>query len=111
MPALTMSPAEIAALNCVPLTNVVTRLFPPHRTTEPLTKLVPLTVSVNAELPATTEFGLILVIVAAIPGLEILPRVPPVESTTYRHRRRKKMIRNPGNSSKPGIAVSLASAL
>ena len=46
------SEAGMAAVNCVLLTNVVVRLEPFTRTMEPLTKLLPFTVSVIAALPA-----------------------------------------------------------
>ena len=52
-----MSAAVIAAVNCVALTNVVVRELPFHRTTELLTKLLPVTVSVNAPEPALAVFG------------------------------------------------------
>ena len=52
VPAAAMSLAGIAAVSCVALTNVVVRAAPFHCTTEPETKLLPLTVSVNAGPPA-----------------------------------------------------------
>ena len=57
VPATAMSAAAIAAVNRVELTNVLVRAAPFQRTLEPLTKLVPLTVSVNAGPPAATLFG------------------------------------------------------
>src|SRR5262249_32725184 len=54
------SEAGMAAFNCVLLTNVVVRLEPLTCTTEPLMKLLPLTVSVMAALPAWTLLGEIL---------------------------------------------------
>ena len=51
------SDAGMAALSWVLLTNVVVRVEPLTCTTEPLTKLPPLTVSVNAPLPAVVLLG------------------------------------------------------
>jgi hypothetical protein len=65
VPATAMSAAMIAAVTCVLLTNVLVRLEPFHCTVDVLTKLVPLTVSVNAAPPAVAEAGLRLVIVGA----------------------------------------------
>jgi hypothetical protein len=50
--------ALMAAVNCVELTNVVTRDSPFHSTTELDTKPLPFTVSVNAGPPVTAEIGL-----------------------------------------------------
>lgn len=61
-PTLAKSLAGRAAVNCVALTNVVARSAPFQRTTAPLTKLEPLTVNVNALLPAIVAFGFKLVI-------------------------------------------------
>ena len=41
VPVVTISVAGIKAVSCVPLTNVVVRLEPFHRTIEPFTKSVP----------------------------------------------------------------------
>src|SRR4030095_15012844 len=57
VPAVAMSLAGIAAVSCVPFTNVVLRAAPFHCTTEPETKLLPLTVSVNAGPPAVALLG------------------------------------------------------
>jgi len=57
VPAMAMSAAEIEAVSCVAETKDVGRSLPFHRTTAPLTKLAPLTVSVNAP-PAVIEAGL-----------------------------------------------------
>lgn len=65
VPAVAMSEAGIAAVNCVALTNVVVRALPFHCTIEALVKFVPLTVKVNATPPATPELGLIAVVVGA----------------------------------------------
>ena len=80
VPAAAISAVAIEAVNWVALTKVVVRLDPPHCTAEPLTKFVPLTVSVNPELPAVVDEGLRLVIVGAAGGLivkvwafEVLP--------------------------------------
>ena len=51
------SDAGIAAVSCVLLTKVVVRFAPLTRTTEPLMKLLPLTVSVNPPLPASVLLG------------------------------------------------------
>jgi hypothetical protein len=56
-PAEATSEAETAAVSCVPLTNVVTRLEPFTCTTELFTKFEPFTVSVKAPLPATIVAG------------------------------------------------------
>ena len=63
VPAAAMSEAGIAAVTCVALTKLVVRLEPFHCTADPLTKLVPLTVSVMAKPPAVANEGLKLVIV------------------------------------------------
>ena len=79
VPAVAMSGAGTAAINCVALTNVVVRATPFHCTTAPVTKPEPLTVSVNAALPAIavvcpsdprTGTGLLIVNVS---GLEVPP--------------------------------------
>src|SRR5207247_3518824 len=53
-PAVATSLAPMAALSCVAPTKVVARAAPFHCTVEPATKFVPLTVRVNAPLPAAT---------------------------------------------------------
>jgi hypothetical protein len=63
VPAVAMSDAGIAAVNCVGETYVVVRFDPFQRTTELDTKLVPFTVNVNALPPAAAEVGLMLVVV------------------------------------------------
>jgi hypothetical protein len=60
LPDEATSLAETVAVSCVLLTNVVLRLEPFTRTTEPETKLLPLRISVNAALPALTLDGEIL---------------------------------------------------
>ena len=57
MPAIARSAAVIAARRRVALTNVVVRALPFHCTTEPATKLVPLTTRVNAAPPAFALVG------------------------------------------------------
>ena len=52
LPTAAISLARIAAVNCVALTNVVTLSTPLNRTTELLSKLMPLTVKGNARSPA-----------------------------------------------------------
>ena len=52
LPATAISAAGIAAVSWVALTKVVVRFAPFQRTTEPLTKLLPFTVSVKAGPPA-----------------------------------------------------------
>jgi len=63
VPAAAMSAAVIAAVNWVEETKVVVRSAPFQRTTDPETKFVPFTVSVNAAPPAVREDGLRLVVV------------------------------------------------
>jgi hypothetical protein len=58
MPSAAMSVAGIVAVSCVGETNVVARAAPFQFTVEVLTKLVPLTVSVAAGLPAAAADGL-----------------------------------------------------
>jgi len=58
--ATARSDEGIAAVSCVLLTKVVVRFEPLTRTTELLTKLLPLTVSVNPEVPAVALLGEIL---------------------------------------------------
>jgi hypothetical protein len=58
VPAVAMSEAGMAAVNCIAETNVVVRLDPFHCTTELLSKLLPFTVRVNAAPPAVAELGL-----------------------------------------------------
>ena len=60
-PGSAMSAAGIAAVNCVALIYVVTRSEPFHLTTDPLIKLAPLTVRVNADPPAVALEGFRLV--------------------------------------------------
>jgi hypothetical protein len=62
-PAFATSTAVRSAVTLVVLTKVVDRALPLNLTVEPLTKLVPSTVRVNAAAPAETLAGLILVTV------------------------------------------------
>ena len=57
VPVEAMRVAGTAAVSCPALTKVVTSGLPFQVTWLPLVKLVPLTVSVNAAVPATAEFG------------------------------------------------------
>src|SRR5205823_9701287 len=57
VPAAATSAAAMAAVSCVALTNVVVRVAPFHLTVLPLTKPVPVTVSVKAALPAAVLVG------------------------------------------------------
>jgi hypothetical protein len=58
VPGVTMSDAAIDAINRVEEIKVVARPDPFQRTTEPLTKLLPSTVSEKAEPPAAVDAGL-----------------------------------------------------
>ncbi len=72
-----MSAAEIVAVNCVALTNVVGRGDPFQFTiVAPLTKPVPFTVSVNAAAPAVRAAGLRLVMA----GTRLIVKVAPPEA-------------------------------
>ena len=57
VPAAAISLAEIAACNWAPLTNVVARSAPFHRTTELDVKLLPFTVRTRLGAPARAVFG------------------------------------------------------
>ncbi len=63
VPAVATSLAGIAAVSWVLETKVVVRSLPFQRTTEPLTKFVPVMTRVNPPLPATAVAGLMTVIV------------------------------------------------
>src|SRR5947208_1866293 len=52
-----MSEAGMLAVSCVELTKVVVRAAPFHSTVAPVTKFVPLAVSVKAGPPAVAELG------------------------------------------------------
>jgi hypothetical protein len=57
VPGVAMSAAVIAAVSCVRLTNVVGRAAPFQRTTDEVTKFVPVTVRVKGAPPARALFG------------------------------------------------------
>jgi hypothetical protein len=57
VPSLSISLARMPALNCVELTNVVFRGFPPKYTVAPGTKSAPLTCKVNGAAVATVKGG------------------------------------------------------
>jgi hypothetical protein len=89
VPAAAMSAAVIAACKLVLETNVVVRALPFHCTVEEDTKLVPVTVSVNAAPPATAELGLTdstvgagLLIVSVNAVLDVPPPGAGVEMVT-----------------------------
>jgi hypothetical protein len=63
VPAEAMAAAGIVAVNCMELTNVAATAVPPKLTTEEERKFAPLTVRVNAGLPATLLVGDIVEIV------------------------------------------------
>lgn len=83
VPADAISAAEISAVSCVALTNVVARAELFQLTTEPLTKFVPVTVRVNPlTLHDATEFACVVEDVAEVTvGAAIVngvcPEVPP----------------------------------
>src|SRR5215470_7844141 len=60
-PGLGMFAEVILAVNCVALPNVVGRLLPLIRTTDELTKPLPVTIRSKSGLPACTVVGLIIV--------------------------------------------------
>jgi len=66
MPLFNTIGAVMAAVNVLEFTNVVTGALAPKLTCAPLTKFWPLTVSVNALLPAVTEAGDRLVMEGAL---------------------------------------------
>jgi hypothetical protein len=81
VPALVMSAAEIAADNCVALMKVVVRAAPFQFTTDPFTKPVPVTVRLNAAVPAVALDGARPLIVGT--GFNRVS-VPPVPVTLAR---------------------------
>jgi hypothetical protein len=83
-PAVARRLAGTVAVRLVVLTNVVVNAVLPHCTVAPETKFVPVTVRVNAALPAVTESEERPVIVGA-PGALIVndaPKDAPAESVT-----------------------------
>jgi hypothetical protein len=71
VPAAATSVAGIAAVSWVELTNVVVLSEPFQRTTEPATKFVPFTVSVNAPSPTNRLVGDTLVVVGTGFGIRL----------------------------------------
>ena len=71
VPGEATSVAGIAAVSWELLTNVVVRFEPFHLPVEPETKLVPLTVKVEAGLPAGTVLGLMLVSTGAAAAVTV----------------------------------------
>lgn len=65
LPLLAISASGMDAVSCVELVNVVVRAVPLNLTVEPLTKFVPLIVSVNVDPPASAFAGEIVVMVGA----------------------------------------------
>jgi len=86
-PAVAMSSAGIVAFNWVEDTKVVGRSFVFHCTTESVTKLLPLTISVKAAPPAGRDVGLMLKIAGAGGLLIVKDRggveVPPSGAGLY----------------------------
>ena len=81
LPGVAMSAAVIAACSCVLETKVVVRSTPFQRTVEtPLTKLVPLTVSVKAGPPAVVDAGFKLLSVATGLGAGSIVKVRALDS-------------------------------
>jgi hypothetical protein len=79
VPAVAMSDARIAAVTCVALTNVVVLSTPLKLTVAPVTKPVPLTVSVNPAPPAVALVGAIDVSTGGgfVTGRLTVAEVPP----------------------------------
>ena len=89
VPELAMSAAVIVAVNCVALTNVVTRALPFHCAVDPLMKFVPVSVIVNAAPPAPVEVGEIAVsvgtgfaaLIVKVSAFDVVPSGNPCERT------------------------------
>src|SRR2546428_10711683 len=79
VPTVAMSPTVIAACSWVLLTNVVVRALLFHRTTDPLTKFVPFTVSVKAPAPAVALPGVSEPIVGTGLGARLIVKVSALE--------------------------------
>lgn len=85
VPEAAMSPAGIAAVNCVEFTKVVVRAVPFHCATELAMKFVPLSVSVNAAPPAPAEEGTsdvrvgtgFAALIVNVSGLDVTPDGAP----------------------------------
>src|SRR5213592_4827141 len=81
LPAPSMSLAGMEAVSWLPLTNVVARSAPFHRTTDAETKPLPLTVRLKPDPAATADAGLRLlmlgtgfeVVMLKLTGLEVPP--------------------------------------
>src|SRR5438477_80722 len=82
VPAAATSAAAMAAVSCVALTKVVVRVAPFHLTVLPLTKPVPVTVSVKAALPADVLAGAGAVIVN-VWAPEVPPSTPGIVTVTW----------------------------
>lgn len=67
---------EIEAVNCVELRKVVDLLAPLKRTTVPVTKPIPFTVSVKPMSPALTVAGE-MVVITGLTAKMTAPDVPP----------------------------------
>jgi hypothetical protein len=84
VPADTMSAAVIAAVSWVEDRYVVVRPAPFHCTTEPLIKLLPLTVRVKAAPPAEADAGLRPVVAGtgllAVPVADLYATTIPIRS-------------------------------
>jgi hypothetical protein len=84
VPGVPIKPAETEAFNVVPLRYIVDNAEPFHSTVDPLTNPVPLTIRVNAGVPAVAEAGFKLVI-ASGPITAICAGWAPV--STFGHTR------------------------
>src|SRR5882724_2114757 len=79
VPAEATSVAGMAAVSCVPLTNVVVRLAPLTRTTEPAMKPLPVRVKVKAAPPTETLAGEIFesegsgLLIVSVKAVEVPP--------------------------------------
>ena len=79
VPAAVKSVAGIVAVSWVEVPKVVPRLEPAKRTTEPLTKFVPFTVSVNPGSPTVLAVGEMLEVVGTpFAVTDTLPVVVPL---------------------------------
>lgn len=86
VPAVAMSLAAMLARSSVLLTKVVVRSDPPQRTTEDATKLLPVTVRVNAAPPAVAllgerELSVGTGLLAPVPVTALVAPPPPVKVT------------------------------
>jgi hypothetical protein len=84
VPELARSEAGTAAVSEVALTNVVVSAVPFQFTTEPATKFVPVTVSVNADPPVSAELGESEVSVGAgLLMVKVCPEVVPPPGAAF----------------------------